>query len=175
MIKIVRKAYIVGTNHKFQRGEQRQREFSSFLEKICINLDIQLVAEEINDNAKLIVARDITNKHGIKYLIIEPRPSQYEEYGIKPIHKIRYEVMQIFDLESLHDPIDISDKIARELDQRIVDLHSSPREKVWLSRIEMANLWPVLVICGANHVTSFFSLLTHNDVLTKVVEQHWGE
>lgn len=175
MIQIVRKAYIVGTNHEFRRGEQRKREFSSFLQKVCIQFDIQLIAEEINDDAKLIIARDIAINQGIEHLIIELRPSQYEKHGIKPIQEIEYEVMQVFELDSLADPMGISDTAGRELDQRIFEQHNSPREKVWLSRIETANLWPVLIICGANHTASFSNLLSHNDILTKVIEQYWGK
>lgn len=174
MIQTVRHTYIVGTNHGYQRGEQRKQEFDSFLLKVCYEFGIQLIAEEINVGAKLIVARDIANRLGIGHLIIDPSPSQYEEYGIKRINRIYYEVTQLFDLDSLPDPVDSNTAAARELDLRILEQHSSPREKVWLSRIEIANIWPTLVICGANHVFSFSKLLNHSEIQTSVVEHNWG-
>ena len=170
----MRKIFLVGTEHQYQRGEKLSHEFGNFLQKLCIDAEIRLIAEEIKFDEKLVVARVIAKELNIHHVIIDPDPSQYDEYEVKRINRIQFEVMQLFDLDSFPDSNDISDPVAIEYLERMVEQHNKPREKVWLSRIEAENIWPTLVICGADHVTSFSNLLNHNDIQVSVIEKHWG-
>ena len=47
------------------------------------------------------------------------------------------------------------------------------RESVWLDRIEAVGTWPVLFICGANHVLSFAALLQEAGVECEVLYPNW--
>jgi acetylornithine deacetylase/succinyl-diaminopimelate desuccinylase-like protein len=44
------------------------------------------------------------------------------------------------------------------------------REQFWLRKIRELDVWPLLLICGANHFTSFAALLSAGHI--DVVEVH---
>ena len=58
---------VLGTNHSIQRGEVRKSDFHSFLTSLCQKESISSIAEEINDNAKLIVAKTVCNQLSINH------------------------------------------------------------------------------------------------------------
>lgn len=49
----------------------------------------------------------------------------------------------------------------------------SQRESEWLNRLQSAS-FPVLFICGAEHVDSFFEKCEVQGIVTKVIERDWA-
>jgi hypothetical protein len=47
------------------------------------------------------------------------------------------------------------------------------RERYWLERLQDMDTWPVLLICGANHVQSFSTLLTSCSIETCTEADDW--
>ena len=130
------RAVVLGTNHSVQRGEFQKNDFHSFLISLCQKENIKSIAEEIDGNAKLIVAKTVCNQLSINHLIIEPNPSDYQKLGITPYDRIRYEVMCIYDLDEAPSADNKSPVEAlTEFESRIVSEHNLPREREWLNRI----------------------------------------
>ena len=169
------KVIVLGTNHSVQRGEVRKNDFHSFLSSLCQKENIKSIAEEINGNAKMIVAKNVCNQLSINHLIIEPNLSDYQKLGIKPYNRIQHEVMCIYHLDEAPSADNKSPVEALiEFESRVVSEHNLPREKEWLNRILKNDLWPVLIICGANHFESFCSLLSDSDIKVTKSASNWG-
>ena len=47
------------------------------------------------------------------------------------------------------------------------------RERYWLEQLRRLNVWPVLLICGANHVASFCKLLKQQSIAAHVAAEDW--
>lgn len=169
------RAVVLGTNHTVQRGEVQKNDFHSFLISLCQKENIKSIAEEINDNAKSIVAKTVCDELSINHLIIEPNPSDYQMLGITPYDRILYEVMCIYDLDEAPSADNNSPVEALiEFESRVASEHNLPREREWLNRILKNDLWPVLIICGANHFKSFCSLLSDNSIQVTRSTSNWG-
>tara|TARA_R110002050_G_scaffold57423_5_gene129373 strand:+ start:300972 stop:301382 length:411 start_codon:yes stop_codon:yes gene_type:complete len=134
-----------------------------------------ILAEEINDNAELIVAKKVCSELGINHLIIEPNPSDYTMLGIASYARIQYEVMCAHDLDEAPSAYNNSpDEALAEFESRIALEHNIPREREWLKMILNNNVWSVLVICGANHFQSFCGLLTQNGIHVIKSTSNWN-
>ena len=150
---------VVGTNHDIQNGKSLKKDFELYLFDLCKKYDIQVIAEEINDDSNTIVAKSVSQNLGITHIIIDPNPTEYERLNIKEYHKIEYEVMSS----------SIDNKTLR-----IRDEHHHPRELEWLKRILEHNTFPVLVICGSYHFESFSNLLSSNRLNVISTVSNWG-
>ncbi len=167
-------AVILGTNHGIQRGENRKDDFKSYLKNLCEQHKIRVIAEEINDNANFIVAKSVCENLCIDHLIIDPNPTEYEQFGIKKYHVIEYEVMKLYDLDlKPSDDNGTPLEALNEFESRIRNEHCHPRESVWLKRIQKHGNWPTLVICGSHHFETFSNLLLDNDIRVISTESHW--
>lgn len=47
------------------------------------------------------------------------------------------------------------------------------RERRWMNRIVALNCWPLLFVCGANHVESFRALLKARGIVVDVAHRDW--
>jgi hypothetical protein len=167
--------FVVGTNHGIQKGESRKDDFKSYITDLCIANNIIVIAEEINDDAEYVVAKDVCKQLDISHKIIDPNPRDYSSLGVTDYHRIEYEIMSKYDLElrpsidngSPHEALD-------EFESRKRFEHCHPREVEWLRRIQENDTWPALVICGADHFEPFCELLSQNDINTTPVESNWG-
>lgn len=165
---------LLGTNHSVQRGEFQKSEFYLYLVSLCQKENIRSIAEEIDENAISIVAKQVCNKFSINHLMIDPKPSDYQMLGITPYNRIQYEVMSIYDLDKVpSDDNNTPTEALIEFESRVASDHNLPREQVWLNRILTNDVWPVLVICGANHFKSFCNLLTQNGVQVTRCASNW--
>jgi hypothetical protein len=168
-------AVVLGTNHGIQRGENRKDDFNYFLNDLCVKHNIRVIAEEINDDAELVVAKNVCQDLSIDHLIIDPNPTEYKELGIEEYHSIVNDVMNKYDLnvKPSNDSCKAPEALS-EFEFRIRNEHHHPRETEWLNRIQQHDNWPVLVICGSNHFDSFCNLLSENDIRVTATESNWG-
>ncbi len=165
----MKKAYIVGTKHDLQQGKIMPDEFATYLQGKCREHGIALIAEEINGDATRIVAKEVSNSLGIRHLIIDPKPSEYDRLSVTEIHVIEYEVMQHYDLKvsPLSSASNTPSEAVHEFESRMRHEHCDPRELEWLRRIKECDTWPVLVICGSFHYDSFCKLMSEHDIETE--------
>ena len=175
MVRTMKVAVVVGTSHGIQRGENRKDDFKSLLNDLCEKHNIKVIAEEINDDADFVVAKNVCQDLSIDHLMIDPNPTEYEQLGINKYHIIEYEVMTTYDLDfkPSNDNGTPSDVLS-EFESRIRNEHCRPREAEWLKRIQEHDNWPVMVICGSNHFEPFCNLLSDNDINVTTTESNWG-
>ncbi|QTN29107.1 hypothetical protein HZ993_04485 [Rhodoferax sp. AJA081-3] len=57
--------------------------------------------------------------------------------------------------------------------QAALDEEFRRRETIWLQRIDVLNVWPILFVCGTEHVSSFSARLASNSVSVKLLETEW--
>lgn len=170
----MKKIFVVGTTHDIQYGEKNKCAFYSYIKELCIAEGINVIAEEINDDAAYVVAKNICNDLSISHKIIDPNPGEYGSLGIKEYHKIVYEIMQEYGLK---EPPSVKastpDMILKKLSERIRLEHHHPRELEWLRRIEENNCWPTLVICGSAHFDSICDLFLEKGIKVVPKESNW--
>jgi hypothetical protein len=173
--ELMTSVFVVGTNHGIQRGESLKDDFKSYVTHLCLANNINVIAEEINDDAEYVVAKDVCEELSICHKIIDPNPRDYDRLGVTEYHKIVYEIMRRHDLE-LSPSIDNGSpqKALDEFESRKRVEHHRPREIEWLRRIQENDTWPVLVICGADHFDSFYKLLLQNGIKTTRADPNWG-
>lgn len=90
---------VVGTNHNIQNGKSLKKDFELYLFDLCKKHDIQVIAEEINDDSKTIVAKSVSQNLGITHIIIDPNPTEYERLHIQKYHRIESEVISKYELD----------------------------------------------------------------------------
>jgi len=182
----MRKVIVLGTSHPIQKGERGdeiKQKFKSFLKNIYKTYSIKMIAEEINEDANFIIAKELCKELGIKYKIIEPHPDKYEELDIKGIDIVRHEIhnkyYEYFDkyniLPNFLDNENIPKDIIDDYESKLYKEHSHPRECEWLKRIKEDDTSPILVIFGANHFDSFSKLLADNTIEVIKSDAYWGK
>ncbi|MCH8080302.1 MAG: hypothetical protein IIA06_11105 [Proteobacteria bacterium] len=96
---------------------------------------------------------------GIVHIYCDPNRKQRAKLGIQQENDIR--VSYIF---KNIDEQNILNKIR--------DSHRK-RELVWLKAINNVNKWPVLLVCGADHVNSFSSLAKEEGCVPEIFRKDW--
>lgn len=150
--------YILGTDHCLQCGSTRKSKyttdqiniFEKELRKICSEKKIARIEEEMSCNGLKRYEVDETIGHRISIeLKIEHR---YVDLDVKERQEL-----------SLCNPpvwscfLDNSKKNA--FSEAFYQIAYEVRERVWLTKLlEDGKKWPVLFICGSNHVINFQEL-----------------
>jgi len=65
--------------------------------------------------------------------------------------------------------VDVSDKHRHRLRQGAQKLCDEFREGVWIARIISHNTWPVLFVCGSDHVTSVHKLFRQLGMKSRIL------
>ncbi len=60
-----------------------------------------------------------------------------------------------------------------DIASRIVSEHAK-RERYWFAKIQALDQWPILFICGANHVGNFRALLEREGFTVTVAAEDWA-
>jgi len=168
-------ALLLGTNHPIQRGEKQKDSFKSYLVKLCFTYKVKAIAEEIDDKDRY-VAEDLCDVHNIKYKIIEPTLSERLGLRIENINDVIREVMERYEISEWPDKPSadsLSPEAYKEYDTRTQTIFRK-RESEWLRRINKLDIWPVLIICGADHYESFYKLLVASGINVVNKENKWG-
>jgi hypothetical protein len=161
--KEMREVYIVGTHHKNQFGPCN--EFHSFLRAFCIRKEIRVVAEEMNNDAlikqgvKDTIPRQIARELSLAHCNCDPDESKQAELGIE-----NGGLIKIKGLNAGLTQDQIQMQIAKE---------DRKREPFWLEEISQLSEFPVLFVCGSNHVSSFTNLLVEATYQCFVVTDYW--
>ncbi|MFQ5799920.1 MAG: hypothetical protein ACE5JJ_04180 [Nitrospinota bacterium] len=73
--------------------------------------------------------------------------------------------------ESEVDPLNC---LTKEERRKAIRNEHAKREKIWLDKLRHLNIWPVLFVCGAEHVNPFCELLKKERLTPKVVCGDWS-
>jgi len=138
---------IIGTGHRLQAGHDRYtpsqlKAFADLIEATRKKYRIKLIAEEMSEDVlpdfgvTATIAKKLADRKKIAHRYVDLTASERGSLGI--------------DRLSLHQAAQSAQLSAPQfavLERTVEEL----RECLWLVRILTANMWPVLLICGANH------------------------
>jgi len=161
---------LIGTDHgKFQMAKRDTNEahlFYSTLIEQCSTHHIVALAEEMDvvalqkrgvDNT---VAHRVAIKLGLNHQYSDAPPDIRRKLGIAE----STQQIQINGFYNNSSPEQIEAEIRKS---------NEVREKYWLERLNEANQWPVLFVCGAFHVKSFSELMRRDGIDVTVAFEDW--
>ncbi|PMN65654.1 hypothetical protein [Enterovibrio norvegicus] len=155
----MKKIFIIGTSHTTQKDLSRT-DFSDFLEQVVDCKNIGAIAEEINDEKSVI--EQVVKKLNLEYRNIEPNVNERVSLGIpRNLSHIDHEIIMKHDNYTSHEA-------QSELKLKQQEMYSK-REDEWERRISKLTSDSVLVICGANHVNSFYKLLENFGYTVEII------
>jgi hypothetical protein len=156
---------VVGTSHTIQIGDPALKPF---LEGLCRDFNVRAVAEEMNEealaerNCTSTIPMEISSALQIPHKCCDPNRTERAKLEIRQENEIKIQAW--LSGTTLSD----SDLIAR------VKESYATRERYWLEQLRTLNVWPVLFICGADHVESFCDLLKQQGIATHVAAEDWA-
>lgn len=161
-----RAVILVGTTHKYQYpGSPAEREFQVCLQHLCSHWAIAAIAEEMNVEAlkqkevDSSIARQLARSWDIRHRYCDPVSAERELLRIISEQQIRLDGF----FQNLSND---------EIERAVVASHSI-RERYWLEELGKLNAWPVVFICGANHIERFSVLLQANGISVTIAFRDW--
>lgn len=168
---------LIGTKHTYQYGAgnawhskapctpEDEQAFREMLTDIAVKHRVRCIAEEMNEDGladakkSASVPQSIADTKGLPHIFCEPNRQERAILGIEQENDIRSSAF-------------LSGKTEEEVETALkTQFHR--RESIWLDRVEARGRWPVLFICGANHVQSFAKLLQENGVECEIPFTNW--
>jgi hypothetical protein len=155
---------VVGTSHTIQTAEPRLKVF---LEELCRKFSVRAISEEMFEEAlaEMDCAESIPMQAAkalqIAHKFCDPNMSKRTELGIFQENQIR-----------VQNWISNSQLSESEIAELVIVSHVK-REQYWLEQLRSLNVWPVLFICGANHVTSFCQLVKQQGFVVHIAAEDW--
>lgn len=156
---------VVGTSHTIQIADP---ELKVFLEDLCREFEVRAVAEEMSDEAlaeKNIAASipmQVASALRVSHRFCDPNRAKRAKLGIRQENDIR--------IQSFLSNLNLSES---EIAASLAESHAM-RERYWLEQLRSLNLWPVLFVCGADHVASFCQLLKREGIVVHVAAEDWA-
>lgn len=153
---------IVGTSHTIQTTDI---ELRAFLELLCREYNVRGVAEEMSTQAltekgcSVSIPMDVSRTLGVPHRFCDPDREKRAKLGIRQENDIR---LDGFLSNSSLSEAEVAACLAES---------NARRERYWLDQLRQFNVWPVLFVCGANHVTSFTRLLKQEGVVVHIAAE----
>ncbi len=155
---------IVGTSHSIQTVDL---ELEAYLVNLCKEFKVFAVAEEMNRDAlaerdcSTSIPMQVANALQLPHRLCDPNREQRAKLEIRQENDIR---MQAWRTDSELSEPEIAELVAESL---------AKRERYWLEQLRDFNVWPVLFVCGADHVPSFCQLLKQQGISVHVAAEDW--
>ncbi len=163
----MRKVILLGTGHRIQVGKQDTiRAFEARLHALCNDYAVRAIGEEMScdllarDHTPETVAHRVATKLGIPHRYCDPPLSERLRLGTTTVNGIDVEAEQL----GWSD-----EEIAKRLAAHFVIV-----ETYWLDEIADLNVWPMLFVCGANHVATFSRRALQRGHEVVVTDKDWG-
>lgn len=159
------KIVVVGTRHTIQIADPALKPF---LESLCRDFNIRAMAEEMNGealaekNCTSSIPMQIASALKIPHRFCDPNRTERANLGIRQENEFR--------IQAWLSNSTLSDS---ELAARVTESYAM-RERYWLEQLRQLNVWPVLFICGADHVVSFCNLLKQQSIGEHVAAEDWA-
>lgn len=155
---------VVGTSHPIQTADL---ELKPFLEGVCREFNVRAVAEEMSEEAlsekrcSASIPMQVASALEVPHRFCDPNRAERGLLGILQENEIRLQAW------SSNSSLSNSDVAACVMES------DAKREAYWLDQLRSLNIWPVLFICGADHVTSFCGLLAQHSIAAHVAANDW--
>ena len=146
---VLKKIVLIGTSHLTQWALERS-DFSDYVATVVKEHGINAIAEEIDE--KPSVVQRVSKELELEYLNIEPNVDERVALGI-------YSNLSVIENDIFMDFADHESPEALEELERRKQEGLRLREQEWFNRIKALDVFPLLVVCGANHVHPFASLI----------------
>jgi len=159
------KIIVVGTSHTIQIADPALKPF---LESLCRDFNVRGVAEEMNEealaekNCTSSIPMEIASALQMPHRFCDPNRTERAKLEIRQENEIR--------IQAWLSSTTLSDS---ELAARVKESYAT-RERYWLEQLRTLNAWPVLFICGADHVASFCELLKQQGIAAHVAAEDWA-
>lgn len=175
-----RMVYILGTSHEYQRNDDTCQpesigKFKRYLKFICQNYDIKAIGEEMSEEALKFWGREISiprlftqENPTISHKYCDPEREEQKKFGIKQSGYFS-QGRQLPEILQSPDVNNLSEEEAKQLEWQ----EDLKREPIWLCKILELNRWPLLFICGSDHVDSFKKLLDSESLSASIIDNNW--
>lgn len=162
--------FLIGTSHQYQVvGDEftidHVEEFYQFLISLCNDLNIKMVAEEINDegirayNGSTTIGRQVAKELKLEYLACDPSTQQRIDAEINGSGEVSISAK----MKGLDE----------KEESRLLAVEEIKREKFWLLKLQQSGVIPILFICGAKHIQRFMILLAKHNYNVSVLIEDW--
>lgn len=169
------RVFLIGTHHTYQYGvgstyakacsRSEEAGFRALIARAAKRYAVCGLAEELNEDGLLehgvteSVVQQEAARLGLPHCFCEPSYVERAALG----------VLQWNDLRLLA----WSNRWSTDELERRNQIEFRKRETVWCERLQTLNTWPVLFVCGADHVESFSALLVEHGLSVEVLAQCW--
>jgi hypothetical protein len=168
---------LIGTRHTYQYGAgnawnseapctpKNEQVFRTMLTDVAAKHRVGCIAEEMNEDGLAEAERSasvpqiIADILGLPHIFCELNRRERVILGVKQENDICISAF-------------LNGKSEEDVEAALKEQFHI-RESVWLDRVEALDTWPVLFICGANHVPSFTALLQESGVECEVLYANW--
>ena len=161
---------LVGTSHSIQMAtggtcQQLVDRFEAFLTNLCATKGIRGVAEELNPEALALrnrstsIPQRIAVARKLEHRFCDPNRQERADLGI-------VEETQIEMKAWVHE-------WSKNETATQQTMHRTMRERLWLRELNRMEQWPVLFVCGANHMSSFQQILEQDNITVCVAAKDW--
>ena len=126
---------------------------------------MRAIAEEMNGEAlaeKCVAASLgmlLAKKRALPHRMVDPDKAVRAALGISQENDVRISAW--------------NRSLSRAETEAQVQAEYGKRERYWLEQLQDLDTWPVLFICGANHVRSFSALLTDRSIENSIEADDW--
>jgi hypothetical protein len=158
---------VVGTSHTYQLpGAPAAAAFEAFIKSLFLSSNFAAIAEEMSiealseRGATISVCKQVADKRGARHLYCDPDRQTRACLDIRQENGIRATAQ--------------SERVSEEEIRKRIQASHDRREEYWLDRIIKLDSWPLLFICGADHVDSFVSKAREHGLSVKVLMPDWS-
>ena len=167
--------YLVGTNHANQLTGYKDgaaEKFRLYLAHICNAETIDLLAEELNEEAIVLwqrkgaqdsTARLLATAHEIPHLFCDPNAHERRALGIPSYEELRIKFG--YGRARTHEQ---EANLARE-ERKFWPI----REECWRKKVAAISPLRCLFVVGSDHVESFAELLSGHGVVVEIKTRRW--
>ena len=159
---------IVGTSHSLQVGlcgDSLAHEFTEFLSGVCDRVPIRAIAEELSAEALVekgrttSLAMRVAQDRGLPHRLCDPSQRLRANLGIRQENDLA--------LSPGWKSLSQAQRTAH------LKAEDAKRERYWLEQLRELDVWPVLFVCGAFHVSSFVAILGAAEIASSVEILDW--
>lgn len=160
---------IIGTCHSYQRGQIDAEAFEQMVESYASAYSFAAIAEEMSRDAlaehglKQSICERVADRRHLDHSYVDPDGPMRTTLGIEPTMNVDWAGMKGCPYSR------------QEIEQHNWNRNFHPREKYWLERLHKFDRWPVLFVCGADHVESFAAKVKGAGRSYVILEFDWPE
>lgn len=163
-----KRVILIGTSHEYQTRHadsnlKEIEQFKNMLIEECSANAVRLIAEEMHEealaeNASKSVTQEVAIKLNIQHDFSEMSRKERAEAGVIPYIEVMAWQMKWSEQEKM-----LNGRKSHAI-----------REKYWLNKLRLLDLWPALFICGADHTEFFRTLLCDNGIEVVIAFSDWA-